>query len=214
MYKNHDINAVIYTDGNECNWYELKNRDFKKIATKTIYLQNQFKNGGQSSNRLARNREIQRDQYIQMLAEKTVELFYNKTDNRQKISNILFCGPAEFKAELSEHKLITIFFTNIHIITMSQLDCDLVLETMSKIVDPEEKLKVDVIKYMIDTADDKLVFGDELIPMIEACQIETLYVHEDYHYTDIIKPVYKILIIKLKSDMVNQYGGIIGVKFY
>jgi peptide subunit release factor 1 (eRF1) len=214
MYKDHNIDAVIYTDGNECGWYELKDKDMRKIANKTIHLQNQFKNGGQSSNRLARNRDIQRHQYIQMLAEKTVELFYNKTDNCEKISNILFCGSAEFKRELSEHKLITSFFTNIHVITMAQLDYDLIQETLGMIGDPMEKEHVDTITHMIDIADDKLVFGDEMTPMIDECMIETIYVHKDLEYADMINPQYKINIIKIGLDMINQYGGMIGVKFY
>src|SRR5271156_1777534 len=82
MYsKEYDINCVIYTDGNECCWYELKNRNFKRVAHRDINLQSQFKGGGQSANRHARNIEIQRDQYILMMAEKTVELFYDKEEN-------------------------------------------------------------------------------------------------------------------------------------
>lgn len=214
MHKDHNVDAVVYTDGNECSWYELKNKDFRKLANKSIYLQNQFKNGGQSSNRLARNREIQRDQYIQMMAEKTVELFYNKTDNCEKISNILFCGPAEFKTELSAHKLITSFFTNIHVVTMAELNHEIILETLSKIEDPADRENVDYIKHMIETADDKLVFGDELMPLIETCQIKTLYIHRDLKLADQIITHYKLTIIKMGSDMINQYGGMIGVKFY
>ena len=74
MYEDHEVNGVIYTDGSECIWYQLKGNNFKKMANINIYLQNQFKNGGQSSNRIARNREIQRDQYLLMLAEKTIDI--------------------------------------------------------------------------------------------------------------------------------------------
>lgn len=214
MYKDHDVNGVIYTDGNECVWYELKSRDFRKIASKTIYLQNQFKNGGQSTNRLARNREIQRDQYIQMLAEKTVELFYDKKNNYQKVSNLMICGPAEFKVDLSAHRLILSFFKSVHNVTMGTLDQNIILQTIANLSDPVDKKNVDNIRYMITLADEKLVFGDEIKPMIENCELKTLYVHESLDIEKTLLPGYKLEFVKIKSDMINEYGGMIGVKYY
>jgi peptide subunit release factor 1 (eRF1) len=82
MYaEDHKINGIVYTDGEICVWYTLINNTLKKVTNDSINLQNQFKNGGQSSNRLARNREIQRDQYLTNLAEKTVSLYYDKNSN-------------------------------------------------------------------------------------------------------------------------------------
>jgi len=110
MYKEHDVNGIIYTDGEECVWYELKNNSFKKLMDKDVFLRNQSKKGGQSANRIARNRDIQRDQFIQLMAEQTIKLFYDKMESYQKVVNIVFCGPAEFKGELAANRLITSFF--------------------------------------------------------------------------------------------------------
>ena len=212
MYKDYDVNGVVYTDGNECVWYELKNKSFKKVAHRTIFLRSQFSNGGQSANRLARNRDIQRDQFIQLLAEKTVEVFYDKTDSREKVLNMLFCGPAEFKVEVSEHKLITSFFSSIHLVNMGRMDNDLIVEMSNKIQNPDDIENVNRIRYMIETADDKLVFGEDISLMIELCQLEILYIHKDLELKE--RPVYKLKIVKISSDMINQYDGMIGVKFY
>lgn len=214
MYIDHDVNGIIYTDGNYCNWYALKNKDLKKISSKTVILQNQFAGGGQSQNRLARLRDIQREQNITALAERTVELFYDKKENCQKMVNIVFCGPAEFKTELSEYKLIKQFFTNVHVVTMADMNYDLLLETIEKFDDPTERMIVDTILYMIETADSKLVFGNDIQPAIESCELKTLYIHKNNDYWGNYEPNYKLEIIKISSDVINTYGGVLGVKFY
>ena len=88
MYDDHTTDGIVYTDGKTCIYYTLRNNDLKKISTSSIHLQGQFKNGGQSANRLARIRDHTRDQYIGKLAEKSVELFYDKTNNISKITTI------------------------------------------------------------------------------------------------------------------------------
>ena len=216
MYKNHDINGVIYTDGNICNWYEFKNMLLKKITSKTIHLQNQFKNGGYSSNRLARNRDIQRDHYLTELAAKTVSIYYDKQNNKQKITNIVFCGPAEFKKELADHKFITCF-NNIHLITMSELNYQLIVDTVSNFDDPTEIDTIERIRNMVQLADDKLIFGDELSLMIQMKLVSTLYVHHEVPIDKLRTDLdidYDIDIIKIKSNMIKEYGSIIGIKFY
>lgn len=214
MYEDHDTNAVIYTDGNYCTWYLLKNQDLKKIENRTIDLQNQFKEGGQSQNRLQRLRMIQRNNNLTILAEKTVDLFYDKTKNCQKSVNIIFCGPAEFKIELSQHKLISQFFTNLHILTMSDMNYDLLIDYTDKIIDPVEYEIMNHLRYMIDTADQKLVFGQDIKQSLEECEIKTLYVHKDNEFLKDYVSLYKLEIIKVSASMINEFGGMIGVKFY
>jgi peptide subunit release factor 1 (eRF1) len=216
MYKDHDVNGVIFTDGNICNWYEYKNGSLKKLGSAHIHLQNQFKNGGQSVNRLRRNREIQREQHLTSLSEKTIAFFYDKEKSIQKIKNIMFCGPAEFKIEMAENKLIRSFFENIHIVTMGGLDLDIQIlnEAIEKIEDPHEKIIVAEIKKLIALADSKLVFGKDIAGMLSLCLIKTLYVHKDSDFLKDIQLDYDVDVIKISSDMINEYGGVIGVKFY
>lgn len=214
MYKSYDKNGIVYTDGKICIYYELVNRDLRKIYSSDIHLQNQFSNGGQSQNRLARNRDINRDHYISELAEKTVNLYYDKNINKSKISNIVFCGPAEFKIELSKHKLIIQYFENIHLINMADIDYNLLIETVNNFDDPKEKNIISSLNDMIRNADDKLTFGDDIIDSLKLCEIETIYIHEDCKTLDNLTFEYNPTIIILKSHMILDYGGIIGVKFY
>jgi hypothetical protein len=194
--------------------YELKNKDLIKLSSSTIYLQNQFKNGGQSANRLSRLRDINRDHYITSLSEKTVQIFYDKENNKSKVKHLIFCGPAQFKIEISENKLISSFFNNIHIINMADLDYDLLISTVDNFDDPGEKTIVDRIRQLIDMADEKLTFGNDIIQDLNACLLRTLYVHKDCKVIDNLKISYDVEIIKISSHMINQYGGIIGIKFY
>jgi peptide subunit release factor 1 (eRF1) len=214
MYDVHDTNGIIHTDGNYCTWYTLNNNNFTKIASKSIYLQNQFAGGGQSQNRLMRNRDIQREQNITSLAERTIEIFYYKDNSCQTVVNIIFCGPAEFKTELSEHKLIRQFFNNIHILNMSDINYDMVIDYVKTIIDPNEFEIIKRLRYMISMADAKLVFGLDINTSLELCEIKTLYVHKDHDFLKKYDPAYKLEIIKISSTMINEYGGMIGVKFY
>lgn len=213
----HTVDGIVYTDGASCTWYTLVNTDLKKITCDNIHLQNQFKNGGFSSNRLARNRDIQRDHYLTELAEKTVNIYYDKQNNKQKVTNIVFCGPAEFKKELSDHKLINTYFKHVHIITMSELNYQLIIDTITNYDDPTEIDTVEQIRNMIRVADDKLVFGDELSLMIRMRLLSTLYVHHEIQIDKLRTELdidYDIEIVKIKSNMIKDYGCVIGIKFY
>lgn len=220
MYKNNnpDIYGVVYTDGNHCTWYNLIDKNLCKIYTKEVILQNQFSSGGQSQNRLMRRRDIQREHNLTVLAEKTVEYYYNKETSQPKVLNVIICGPAEFKQELADHKLVRQFFgSKIRIVTMSGvMDYNLLMNHIHQMADhdPREHEKVRRIQYMIDTADPKLVFGRDIDESLELCEIETLYVHKDSAFWDKPKPLYRLEIIKMSSKMINDFGGMIGVKFY
>ncbi len=215
MYQEHETHGIIYTDGKICINYEYKYGNFRKISSKTIHLQNQFKNGGQSSNRLARNRDIQREQYITGIAEKIVSIFYDKNTNKPNVKSIIFCGPAQFKIEVSEHKLISSFFDSIHldIINMGLMDEKLIEMTINNLTDPVEQAIIDEINLMISRADNRLVFGNDIIPCIESCELKTLYVHKDKTMEE-FKTDYGLEIIKISSHMITTYGGMIGIKFY
>jgi peptide subunit release factor 1 (eRF1) len=236
MYQgDHIINGVIYTDGKICVNYELKYQILSKLSSSTIHLQNQFKNGGQSANRLMRNREIQRDHYITQMAEKIILTFYDKDRNVPRVKNLVFCGPAQFKIEISEHKLIKSFFDveNIHLINMAEMDYNLLINTVSQFDDPDEKKVITEIRELIALADNKLVFGQDIVQSIESCEIKTLYIHRDHDTEDLCKNMCeneyqkqivqmikdpeinkRINVVKVSSHMIMEYGGLIGVRFF
>ncbi len=223
----HIINGVVYADGKTCVNYELKYGLLNKIMTSSIHLQNQFKNGGQSANRLMRNREIQRDHYITLMAERVIESFYDKNTNMPKVQNIIFCGPAQFKIEISEHKLIKSFFDAqyIHVINMGNMDYNLLMDFVNKIDDPVEKIIITELRELIALADNKLVFGKDIYDCLCNFEIKILYIHKDTANTDqsneqIINIIRdpdiskRVNIINISSHMIMEYGGVIGIKYY
>lgn len=216
MYSDdHKIDGIVYTNGEICIWYTLIDKDFKNLAKESIKLQNQFKNGGQSSNRLSRNRDIHRDHYVTQLAEKTVSIYYDKQLNNQIVSNIIFCGPAEFKRELFEHKLIRSYLKNIHLVTMGEMDYQLILDTISNIGDSDELDIVNQLRLMIQNADDKLVFGEDVYIYINMRMLNVLYIHHEININELgIINDYDFKIVKIKSSMIKDYGSMIGIKFY
>lgn len=226
MYsEDHIIHGVVYTDGKTCVNYELKYGSLNKIMTSSIHLQNQFKSGGQSAVRFARNREIQRDNYITKMAERIIESFYDKDTNLPRVKNLIFCGPAQFKNEISEHKLIKNFFDAqfIHIINMGEMDYNLLMDTVNKMDDAEEKNIVTEIRELIALADNRLIFGTDIIACIDNCEIKTLYIHKDIMdesdncVIGLIKDPEinkRIKIIKISSHMIMEYGGMIGIRYY
>ena len=223
MYDNYDINGIVYTDGEECIFYELKSKYFKKILSCSIYLQNQFKAGGQSANRLSRNRDIQRYEYVSLMAERTVELFYDKNSNISKIKNLIFCGRAQFKNEIKDHKIIKSFFNNINVnaVTMDDLNFNIILEYIDNLNDPLEMQHINNIQYLLRMNSDKLLFGEEIISAILHFELETIYVSNNSDKLKEIKDImkknnidYSINVIMIKSNFLEIYDNIIGVKFY
>lgn len=220
MYIDHRVDGVVFTNGEICTWYHYKNQSLKQLTSQKIELQSQTRRGGQSAKRYARNRDIKRDHYVTELAEKTIELFFDKNTNVQTITHLILCGPAEFKCELSEHKLLTNNFENIHIVTMADMNIVTLANSIDDFDDPLEKSVLDQIRKMVETADPRLVFGDEIIDALKNKQIKTLYVHtnvdlNNFMNLDISSMFdYNISVVNVSSHSINNYGGAIGVKFY
>jgi hypothetical protein len=227
MYAERDLIGCCYVDGKEALYTVYDGLSFTRLGRIEILLQNQFKNGGFSANRLRRLRENQRSHYLDELAEKMVELFYDKPNNKSKISNLIICGPAEFKIEMSENPLVRQFFNNeantncstrMHIITMESMDYDKFKEYADQIPDPTETLILDKIKEMIRTDDHKLLFGNEITTGLLEQSVQTIYcsLERFEQLNQIIKDegITEPEMIRIKSSGLDQYGGMIGVKWF
>lgn len=218
MYMDHKTYGVIYTNGKTCLYYELCNNRLKKINTSNINLIGKFKNGGQSQNRLRHIRENNREFNITRLAEKVVNIYYDKPINKSKVCDIIFCGPARFKIELSNHRLIKKFFDNNNIHTFN---CDTHIELsklnnyIDMINDPIERKHIDDIKNIIANEDDKLVFGNDIQNYLSSNMLSILYIHDTLiDKYDMNNVSHKTKIIILNSDFIMFYNGSIGIKWY
>ena len=127
-----------------------------------------------------------------------------------------------------EHKLIGSFFKDItHSLIMGgQLEFKKLLDYVSDLEDPLEKKHIKDIKLLLELADSKIVFGDQIEPLVKVCQLETLYLHKSNlinkngqslnidEYKTNMGIEYDLKIKLLKSDFITEYGGVIGVKWY
>jgi hypothetical protein len=50
--------------------------------------------------------------------------------------------------------------------------------------------------------------------MISTFQLKILYIHKDSEFLKDINLEYELNIVKISSDMISEYGGVIGIKFY
>jgi len=224
MYDNHDNHGIMYTDGEKCVWYKLQNNIFTKMKEIKFKLQNQFKCGGYSANRLARNRDIQRNHYITEISKITIDIL-------KKINPkiMLLCGPGIFKVEVMTHILEkgNIWSKNINIKSLTICDddfgkmCDMIKDTIYNIDNDNHKNDFEKIQDMITMADDRLVFGkDTIMKGLNDQIISTLFLHTDYLFDNdidignLMTKCKKLTIIRISNMSILDYGGIIGIKYF
>lgn len=219
MYDDYENYGVLYTDGEKCIWFKFQNNIFTKLKENKFKLQNQFKSGGYSANRLARNRDIQRSHHITEIAEKTIDIF-------KKINpkSVIFCGPGNFKVEVMTSKNITSYYektqkTILKSLTICDDDfnkmCDVIKDMINTIDNDNDEFHK--IQEMIIMADDRLVFGEEdIINGLHDQIISTLYLHDEYilDVENLIVDYRKVIIKRISNATILDYGGIIGVKYY
>jgi peptide subunit release factor 1 (eRF1) len=221
MYTDDIVYGIVYTDGKECISYSMNSLRYT-IENKTkISLQGQFKKGGQSAQRLERIRDENRGHYLDEIAEKITSLFYSKENSRIKIKYLILVGPGQFKFELSQTSDLKKFFGGIiHILTMDNLDKNKVnnfIEEQNQINEREVK-KIEDLKLLIQKADDKLVFGNEILELLNSKQLGILYIDSTLELPNF--EGYDLEIVKVSPTLreaegyLLQFGGMVGVKWY
>lgn len=220
MYDNHDNHGILYTDGEKCVWFKLQNNIFTKLKDYKFKLQNQFKCGGYSANRLARNRDIQRNHYITEISEMTIDIF-----NKINPKSMIFCGPGNFKIEIMTSQIIQSHYENtktfIKSLTICDNEfgkmCDMIRDMINTIDNDNQNTEFEKIQNMINMADDRLVFGeDDIMNGLNSQIISTLYLHTDYVFDNdkLMIDHKKLAIVRISNISILDYGGIIGVKYF
>lgn len=214
----HRIDGAVYVDGAVCMMYVIQDQRATLEYKSDIRLIGQFKNGGQSSNRLQRIREENRQSFITNLVAKTIDLFYDFDNNNSRIANLVLYGPSRFKDDMIAYKKGRLgHHFNITIMTASENDLNPVIDKLNTLDNPDEIIARDEMQSLIDVANPKLVFGDDIKPALEQCSLAKLLISE---HQDISKYEvdYGIEIIVLRSvaaiDWISQYGHAIGVLWF
>lgn len=212
----HRIDGAVFVDGSECKMWFVQDRRAKLAYKSDIRLMSQFKNGGQSSNRLQRIREENRQSFISDISAKVLDVFYDHSCGKSRVTNLVLFGPSRFKEEVANHKKQVIAkYINIHIATACDLDP--ILEMIDGLENPEEANVREEYETLIMTADPKLVFGDQIKSSLENCALAKLVISEDFDISK-YEVDYGLELVTLRTtaaiDWIDQYGGAIGLLWY
>lgn len=217
---NHRIDGLVYSDGSICHLYHAQNNNTRLIHKMDIHLIGKFKNGGQSQNRLARIRDENRDSYVSKVVENIIKIFYDKNENKSNIVNLVLFGPSRFKNDIMNYKKNTLskYFDYIHLLTTSDIDLKLAIKYTNSLIDPTEQITIDKIQKLIDLADDKLTFGNDIHVMMAEHMICKIIISENIldDFTDNLDYDQDIMVLRSDGaqDWIIRYGGVIGLKWY
>jgi peptide subunit release factor 1 (eRF1) len=217
----HRVDGAVYVDGSECVQYLVQDGYFKQLDRFDIRLISQFKNGGQSANRLERIVDENRNVFVQKVVSTCIQNFYDKQENRPIIVNLILYGPSRFKDDVISYKKskLSKYFKNIELFTTPDSNpTDEIIGYLDQIIDPVEEKNVLEIQEQIQLADSRLEFGDGILSQLEECMLERIILIEEM-YEDITSNLrYEPEIVIVHSDKyrswLQTYGGMIGVRWY
>jgi peptide subunit release factor 1 (eRF1) len=218
----HRVDGAVYVDGSTCIQYLIQDGRLYEVDRFDIRLISQFKNGGQSSNRLERIVDENRNVFVQKVVESCLHNFYDKDTNCSKISNLVLYGPSRFKEDVATYNkpCLSQYFKYIELITVSDSShTDKIFEYLEEIIDPIEEHIWMNITEMIELADPKLEFGEDIQVQLANCMLEKVIIDEELYNDEFVSQLnYEPEIIVIRSSKyrtcIQNYGGIIGIKWY
>lgn len=215
------VDGAVYVDGSECVQYLVQNGYFKQIDRFDIRLISQFKNGGQSANRLERLVDENRNVFVQKVVSSCIANFYDKQENHSLVSNLILYGPSRFKDDVLTYKKskLSKYFKSITLFTTPDSHpTDEIIEYLEQVIDPVEERVMIELQEQIDMADSKLEFGQDIPTLLESCMLERIILVEEM-YDEIVSDLkYEPEIVLIRSDKyrprLQMYGGVIGIRWY
>lgn len=219
----HRIDGAVYVDGSECIMYRVQDDRMREVEKFDIRLISQFKNGGQSSNRLERLVDENRNVFVQRVVDSCIRIFYDKIDNSSLIANLVIYGPSRFKDDVFAYKkgkLSKYFGSNsIELITTANSNqIENVQAYLSQVIDPLEEIIISEFQEMIELGDSRLEFGDDIPIQSEACMLERIIVLEEKYDEVSADLKYEPDIVIIRSakyhSWLQSFGSAIGVRWY
>ena len=97
--------GFIIIDGNGVSFYKLTGSNSIKLGRFDVNLTSKTRRGGQSALRFARNRDIQKNNFIRQSCE-MAKKYYLGNSNLPNIKGIIIGGSADFKHKLAKSQLL------------------------------------------------------------------------------------------------------------
>lgn len=233
MYKNQDDNVqygVTLITGDKCKCAIVtinKNKpteiiDYKIIQKSKHQLQKKQKKGGQSAQRFGRIRLEIEDHCIDRISDQLVNSYYHDNNTRCSIIGLILVGSAELKNKVVKTSKFAQYFQNYlcGVVNSGETEItnNLIQETIPLVQDKifmEYNLYLEEIKSAMTNADDKLVFGVDIMKNLYENNLEKLYVGDNENNEEIFANKGSCEIIVLPSALLESIGlNMAGFKYY
>ena len=210
--------GMIICKGEEAGFY-LFSLSEEKAVSKPIQtkISNRTRRGGQSQNRYMRLNDEEVDNFIKKIHEKARTIFTR--DGYPLLKSLIIVGPGEKKTKLHRKLMEDPAFKNILKSPMTTngeyYEClDKARESLSLFSNGEEKKIREQFETILRTNPDILVFGkDEIDKLARDGLIKELYTRSEESPFP-TKTLQNIKITKVNTSWINDYEGLIGVKWY
>ena len=200
LYKTHPKIGVALITGDEveCWIYEGPS---KKLAMKlSIYRIKSHKKGGQSAQRFNRIQQSQVAKFISDSAELISHCYFDYTTNKSKIVELIVISTGGLGKQITSESLYP------NAVQLTSIDnLDLILSVLNGAPDYQNE-----ITNLITTSLELLVYGaEEIITALRDSTLKKVYVLPDYPVK-----ITDIEVIVTDNQILRDYGGCIGIKYY
>lgn len=231
MYNDSVNYGIVLLSGKDFRCYVLEitgsNKEFKLIDGDRFKLQKRQKKGGQSAQRIDRLREIQRGHYITEINEVIQQIYMRENNTVCSVKGLIIGGVGDIKYEIMNHDIFQQYFSSkvLRIVSTDEIDDSTVYDVYNKCIDILGSFDINSvnkiineIKMLIANADDKLIFGkDDIMNELKSYQLKKLIISDqlyEIHKNDIVQISYDYELHVVPHNMIEIYGGILGIKYY
>jgi peptide subunit release factor 1 (eRF1) len=235
LFKTYDDYGVIDIQGEYTTYYTLNGDSLKYLTKISVDLPSNHDQGGQSQNRIQRQRVEKIHEYLKKVnhiaCQKWIKPQTDSTTEEIKIKGLILSGTANKKDDFLREKLLDFRLERILLGKVVRPE----LESLKALIHQDQikknqEIYVSEIERNLNENPERLVFGREIYPqlkdrmikllIINKCWIDHKKEHPNYHLFQeeldnnqstnlVIIPNYDPL-----QTQIDSFGGIIGIKWY
>lgn len=235
LFETYDDYGVIDIQGEDTTYYTLNGDSLKYLTKISVDLPSNHDQGGQSQNRIQRQRKEKIHEYLKKVNELACQKWITPqtdTETEQiKIKGLILSGTANKKDDFLREKLLDPRLEKILLGKVVRPDLDVLnaLVNQDQVSKNQEIYAMEIEKNLNENPE-RLVFGREIYPQLKDGMLRLLIVnqtwidhkkkHPNYHLfqealdsnsatNQVIIPIYDPL-----QTQLDMYDGAIGVKWY
>ncbi len=224
----YDGYGIILLSGDITKFYLVEGCDQKLLGTIECNIKGKHGRGGQSQQRFERLRLEDINEYHKKIHEKLKLYFIDKESNLPNIKGVIFAGPAKTKNFVADHDAFDYRLKNILIRmeTTGELRENTIIEVIKKIDDIINS-ENDEIKNIVNRFIESVIIDDgfaiygqsEIFNCLEQKLLNYLIVTDNYYLInknkiDLYQGSNGCKLVITKSQLVETYGGIVGLYWY